>query len=380
MAFECTQTGWEAAQIVSNHNLQALGDAIRRARESRNLTVEQAERETRIRAKFLVAIEKGDLSEMPSRVQARGFMYNYAQYLGLNPNDIIAQFDTIHGGTTQPSPVQGRSAPPQQGYPAGQPPVQPPPPYHPPPQPNANPQYPPQQPPPAQTQRQGPIPRLTTPPTPIPTPLPGVPSPENGAPPPPDTLVGRLLASDVFVISMMMLVAVVVLGIGGRALGNLSTGSSSGAQPTLSGRATGSVTPTFAPTSTPTPTTPPLASDRVRISFEVTQRNWLRVDVDGENVFEGLAEPGTILQYEGLQEVRVMTGNGAALDVTYNGVDIGPLGERGDVVEQIYTVGGLETLTPTPSPTVTNTPIPTATGEGASSPDGEVESEDADGT
>ena len=84
--------------------MQHLGQALRQARESRGLTVEQAERDTRIRAKFLVGMENGDLSEIPSRVQARGFLYNYAQYLGLNPTDIVAQFDTIHGSASAQIP------------------------------------------------------------------------------------------------------------------------------------------------------------------------------------------------------------------------------------------------------------------------------------
>jgi hypothetical protein len=347
-----------------------LGKALRRARESRNLSIEQAERETRIRAKFLVAIENGDLSEIPSRVQARGFLYNYAQSLGLNPGDIVAQFDAIQGT----GPVQGISAPNNHAYPPQTTPNQPPPyPQYsppiptPPPQPSPLPQAPP-------TPTQTAIPRLPTPPMPIPTPLPGVPAPENGtALPVEQTLFRRLLASDLFLVSILALVAVLALGIGGRALGNLPTNEPEENQSNFlenldDSLATGTITPTFQPTSTPTATVPPLASDRVRVSFEVTQRNWMRIEVDGEPVYEGLAEPDTILQYEGAETVRVVTGNGGALEVTYNGVELGPLGQRGFVAEQIYTLGGLETLTPTPTPTMTNTPIPTATGTGGPSP------------
>ena len=69
---------------MTNSYLQSLGRTLRQTREGRGLSLEQAEFETRIRAKFLVAMENGDLSNMPSRVQARGFLYNYAQYLGLD--------------------------------------------------------------------------------------------------------------------------------------------------------------------------------------------------------------------------------------------------------------------------------------------------------
>lgn len=340
--------------------MQQLGQALRQARESRGLTMEQAERDTRIRAKFLVAMENGDLSEIPSRVQARGFMYNYAQYLGLNAADIVARFDALQG-----------LAAPQTNAPVQSPPAATP----------ASPQYPPtgqpapaSQPPPYYRQPTppspvpSPIPRLTTPPQPIPTPLPGVPEQNDTTPAPPQTLFGRLLRSDLFLISVLALLTVLALGVGGTLLRNLPTREPGTTQSafleSLNDGEAGTATPTFEPTSTPTSTIPPLPSDRVRVSFEVTQRNWLTIDVDGENVFAGLAEPGTILQYEGLQTIRVTTGNGAALDVTYQGVEVGPLGGRGQLVEEIYTPGGLRTLTPTPSPTLTNTPIPTATGQG----------------
>jgi hypothetical protein len=337
---------------VTNPYLQSLGRTLRQAREGRGLSLEQAEFETRIRAKFLVAMENGDLSNMPSRVQARGFLYNYAQYLGLDPADIIAQFDSMGDTVTAPTsgPTGGHPPAPSQTYQTPTTPV------------------PPRQ---APSPAPSPIPRLTTPPQPIPTPLPGIPDEEEG-PSAERTLFERLMASDMFLIAVLVLLTVLVLGGGVSVLRNLPTdegeGSGSAFLESLNSGEVGTITPTFEPTSTPTPTVPPLASDRVRVSFEVTQRNWMRIEVDGETVFEGLAEPDTILQYEGLNTVRVVTGNGAGIDVTYNGLELGPLGERGRVAEQIYTLGGMETPTPTPSPTPTNTPIPTTTGTPGASP------------
>ena len=340
--------------------MQSLGQMLRQARESKNLALEQVERETRIRAKFLLARENGDLSPMPSRVQARGFLYNYAQYLGLNPAEIVGYYDAIHGAQppTVPTYADPYSAPPQAAPTT-------PDPYTPPPQ------TPAPQPGPygAPAQADGPYVPYRAPTQPSPTPRPGglpdlaTNGAANAAEP---SFARRLLSSDLFVISLLALLVVLALAIGGNLLRNLPASEtetpSSAFLESLNGTVTVTITPTFAPTSTSTPTPPLLATDRVRVSIEVIQRNWMRIDVDGETVFEGLAEPGVILQYEGLETVRVITGNGAGLVVSYNGVELGPLGERGEVAEQIYTVGGLETLTPTPSPTLTNTPLPTTTG------------------
>ena len=314
---------------------------MRAARQSRNLSIEQAERDTRIRARYLVGIEKGDLSEIPSRVQARGFLYNYSQYLGIEPDSVIANYDAIYGTQAQPVPSAAPTvahAPYQQ--PQSQP--QPPQPVVPNPQPS---RYAPQN-----------I-------RPVATPHPDVPQ-ENGISAPVESsLARRLLSSDLFLLSILALIAVLVLGVGSRVLRNVPSSEGGGGQSafleSFDSGPSGTITATFAPTSTSTATPPLLAQDRVRVAFEVVQRNWMRIEVDGEVVFEGLAEPGTILQYEGLDAVRVTTGNGAGIKVTYNGIDIGPLGQRGFLAEQIYTVGGLETLTPTP--TTTNTPIPTVT-------------------
>jgi len=119
--------------------------------------------------------------------------------------------------------------------------------------------------------------------------------------------------------------------------------------------------PTFAPTSTPAPDTGPQIFGRVVLSISVEQRTWVQITIDGEIVLEGQVKPGTSLQYEGAEEIRIRAGNAAGLVVIYNGQLIGPLGERGEVVERLFTVGGQITPTPTPTITPTSTSVPTST-------------------
>ena len=65
----------------------------------------------------------------------------------------------------------------------------------------------------------------------------------------------------------------------------------------------------------------------------------------------------------------VLTGNAAALRITYNGRDLGLMGNIGEVVSRVYLITGIVTPTATISPTPTNTlpvtitPTPTLTPE-----------------
>lgn len=69
-----------------------LGDALRAQRERMGLTLPQAAEDTRIREKFLRALESGDYQTLPGAVYTTGFLRNYADYLGLDPDEQIARF------------------------------------------------------------------------------------------------------------------------------------------------------------------------------------------------------------------------------------------------------------------------------------------------
>jgi hypothetical protein len=68
-----------------------IGQRLKREREARYLTIEKASDETRIRAVFLRALEADDYSVLPSAAQGRGFLRNYAAYLEINIDEVIAE-------------------------------------------------------------------------------------------------------------------------------------------------------------------------------------------------------------------------------------------------------------------------------------------------
>jgi len=69
-----------------------LGERLVAAREARGIDLLRAERETKIRRAYLAALERGDFASLPGAVYVRGFLRNYAQYLGLDPDEAIAQW------------------------------------------------------------------------------------------------------------------------------------------------------------------------------------------------------------------------------------------------------------------------------------------------
>ncbi|MDP9245181.1 MAG: helix-turn-helix domain-containing protein [Chloroflexota bacterium] len=76
-----------------------LGEALRQQREQMGVTMQQATEDTRIRGKFLQAIESGDYQSLPGTVYTKGFLRNYAEYLNLDPEEMVALYTGERGGS-----------------------------------------------------------------------------------------------------------------------------------------------------------------------------------------------------------------------------------------------------------------------------------------
>ncbi len=81
---------------------QRLGEILRQQRESKGITLEQAAEDTRIREKFLAALESGDHHALPGAVYTKGFLRNYAEYLDLDSSDLIALYTGERAQTPEP--------------------------------------------------------------------------------------------------------------------------------------------------------------------------------------------------------------------------------------------------------------------------------------
>ena len=74
-----------------------LGTVLRTARENKGVTLAKAESATRIRLKYLEALEEGRASDLPEPVFVKGFLRNYAIYLGLDSKEVLLLYRSEYG-------------------------------------------------------------------------------------------------------------------------------------------------------------------------------------------------------------------------------------------------------------------------------------------
>ncbi len=70
-----------------------VGDLLKKAREEKNISLTQVERDLRIRLKYLKSIENNQWDFSSSKVYIEGIIKNYARYLQLDPKKILAYFN-----------------------------------------------------------------------------------------------------------------------------------------------------------------------------------------------------------------------------------------------------------------------------------------------
>lgn len=313
--------------------LQQIGQKLKQQRSLLGLALEDVERHTHLRQRYLVALENGDLNNLPSPVQGRGMLKNYASFLGLDPEPILLQFA---------DGLQARRL-------ANQ----------------------------AAAQAIHPLPRRepARPARPLPGPL------------------QRLLSGDMLVGALLsiVLISFIVWG-AARILSVQSDNTPSPTSPSIAEVLL--ITPSATPSPTPPPVTPnspsgifpgtgeessstetpeaialPANQQGVQVYISVYQRAYLKVWVDGEEEFQGRVLPGSAYNFFGKERVEILTSNGAALQVFYNQQDQGILGLFGQVVHNIYTLEGLQTPTPTITATGTPTQRPSPTPQRTATPE-----------
>ncbi len=69
-----------------------IGQKLRQQRESLGISLTEVERYTRLRQHYLQAIEDGRIDLLPSPVQGRGMLSNYAAFLDLDEDKILLRF------------------------------------------------------------------------------------------------------------------------------------------------------------------------------------------------------------------------------------------------------------------------------------------------
>src|SRR5438876_12345873 len=78
--------------------LASFGEELRREREIRGISLKEIADATKISRRFLEAIERNDHRTLPAPVFTRGFIREYARYLGLNCDEIVNRYNYAAAG------------------------------------------------------------------------------------------------------------------------------------------------------------------------------------------------------------------------------------------------------------------------------------------
>ncbi len=302
--------------------MDEFGHILREARETKGFTLAEVQDQIRINARFLGALERGEYSVLPTPVHVRGFLRNYARFLGLDPQPLIKRYEKV-GDHTAVSPADnGRTLP------------------------TNNIHFPPRQDQPFFDPVNFEV--------------------EDGR--------SRNSESAVRLIIIVALVAALALvanrfipmltgnGDGSEvitesiteAIQNVTDQIGTATQPDAvtsenASREETAVANENAPVSTsrnitegtvlvPLPTRPVLpAMDAIQLKLEITERTWMEVTIDGDIVFSGIARNGDPpYEWEAGDEAKVNTGNAIAVFVTINDIPWGRMGERGENKEEVW--------------------------------------------
>jgi len=94
-----------------SESLHKLGDVLRAAREAKGIDLARVERETKIRTRYLSALEHGDYAELPGAVYTKGFLRNYGTFLGLDPEYLVDLYHLETDGAVAKRPSPGPPRP-----------------------------------------------------------------------------------------------------------------------------------------------------------------------------------------------------------------------------------------------------------------------------
>lgn len=84
---------------------KAIGSVLRQRREALGITVDQVQEATKIRSRYLLALENDEFSQMPAEIYALGFLRAYARYLGLDGEALVRAWRSRPSQEETPQPA-----------------------------------------------------------------------------------------------------------------------------------------------------------------------------------------------------------------------------------------------------------------------------------
>ena len=72
--------------------MKTAGQLLKQLRIQKKFSIKRVARATKIRSVYLRALEADEYDQLPSITSARGFIKNYAEFLGLSSGEVLAVF------------------------------------------------------------------------------------------------------------------------------------------------------------------------------------------------------------------------------------------------------------------------------------------------
>jgi cytoskeletal protein RodZ len=69
-----------------------IGARLKEAREAKNISLESLQESTKIQKRYLMAIEEGNMKILPGKFYARAFIKEYANAVGLDPDELLEEY------------------------------------------------------------------------------------------------------------------------------------------------------------------------------------------------------------------------------------------------------------------------------------------------
>lgn len=262
--------------------LATFGEELRREREIRGISLKEIADATKISKRFLEAIEKNDHKTLPAPVFTRGFVREYARYLGLNAEEMVDRYNHAALGDDR-------------------------------------------------IEKSLHLERLVQP-ADLPT-GPKVPPKKRGIPPPYARIDRNLVV-----------IAVIVAALAGvtwwavqyrRGLAE--------SKPAAEAPAVIAPAPPRAAVAEPAPQP---ADDLLHLSIEATGNSWVVLDADGKTVVNDELKKGYKQTIDAKESFRFRTiGNAAGVSLSLNGLPLPPLGKEGEVIKnRVFDRDALEEL------------------------------------
>ncbi len=294
-----------------------IGEELRNHREALGLSLADVERLTKIREIYLYNLEQGEMDALPSTVQGRGILNNYATFLSIDPATIQNKIaDALQQKRLETAAVEITSFD-------------------------------------GKTSKRSKTPitgwrRFLT--------------------------IDLLVGGSVFIILMVLVIWGAIQVIGSTQAETEPTLESISEFLMAPGTETVMVEQTTTLESPDLTTEPSQAVNTVSVDILATitsvntgsiqlvvvgvQRTYLKVIADGKEVFNGRVVPGNVYTFTGSTKIILNAGSAAGIQVFYNQEDLGVLGMVGEVLTLEFTSRGFVTSTPmfTPSPTATLPP------------------------